>query len=45
MGTKYTLPCSQELVTGPYRDPDASSSQSPTVFPGDPLQYYTPIYA
>jgi hypothetical protein len=35
-----SLPCSQELTTGFYSEPDASSPQIPTLFPQDPFQYY-----
>jgi hypothetical protein len=28
-----SLPCSQEPTTGPYREPDASSPDLPTLFP------------
>jgi hypothetical protein len=32
MEPECLLPCSLELATGPYPDPDASSSHPPTLF-------------
>jgi hypothetical protein len=44
MEAEGSLPCSQELATGPYRELAASSPNLPTVFPKDPFKYYLPIY-
>jgi hypothetical protein len=37
METEGSLHCSQELVTGTYREPDASSPQLPILFPQHPF--------
>jgi hypothetical protein len=36
---------SQEPATGPYPQPDESSSHPLTLFHQDPFSYYPPIYA
>jgi hypothetical protein len=40
-----SLPCSQDLATGPCPEPHASSPRFKTVLPKDPFQYYLFIYA
>jgi len=40
-----SLPCSQELTTGPYPKPETSSPQTPTLFPSNPIYYYYTNYA
>jgi len=37
MGPEGVLPSTQNLITGPYPQPDASSPHIPTLFPEDPF--------
>jgi len=45
MEPEGSLPFSQEPTIGSYPEVDEFSPQLPTLFPEDPFQYYSPIYA
>ena len=45
MEPEGSLPHSQVSATCPYSEPDSSSPCSHNPIPGDPSQYYPPIYA
>jgi hypothetical protein len=45
METELSLPCSQQPVTGPYPEPDATNPHPRTLLRYDPFLYYLFTYA
>jgi hypothetical protein len=45
MEPEDSLLCSQEPVTGPYPEPDESSTYNLILFHQDPFEYYPTVYS